>query len=833
MIQGEKDAPILCVMDSPPSEGMEAWFWKKLAGWGIKKTDVCIVTILDEEPENKGGKLSASQKERGWDQLDEAMEVCRPRVVVPFGPDALYMLTGFKIDIYDARGYLIPPSLRGVATRTVRRAYDTYKRENKAKGIKVGDPKYKNMQDPTPGALPSSFRGFVIPTFKLDTIRLESFSIQPAFAADMKRAQRAADGKLKIIDDSFEFYPDFCSMFRADGELIDDFRGGDDYTSPILAVDIETHGVDNEVIDRVSCSDGVRSHTLVWSKPVLEWLQRQMDHAETLIFHNGPFDIPRLTAAGMNIDEKKVFDTMMASVTLQPDLHKGLGRAASVYFDLYPWKWDSIKGADEEKYSAKDAYVTALLYLEEAKNLKSLNMWSLFTGENYEWGPGVMMTMPVLTQATADGLKIDRVEAKRWAMDELEPLLLEKEQEWARAFPGMNPHSTHEMKRLMYGEWKLPIVKTKEDGITVDEYAIIKTREYIKTEYARTRDESPWKKDERCTPDVFDLILKIRETAKLLSTYAVPAFENEGAYVHPQYLPVSKDAENFAGLVGKGNTATGRLASSRPNIQNQPKKARRLYIPDRPDWSFVQFDYSRAELWSMCAMAKDDVMRGDLESGDPYIQLANSIGIIRDNAKNVLLAGQYLAGGPKVSEMILRQQHKYISPGECKKILTGIAERYWKVAGYKQYLIDLCKTRKYIVNPFGRVRIFYNGNSAAEAVNFIPQSIVADILWSVLREVALIARRLGGRFTTTVHDSILLQIAHERVAELVHLVQAAMTRTFDCVAPGFRLPVSVEVADPGMSWGHMKEYKVACSTILSRAQDAEDARWGPKVAEEE
>jgi DNA polymerase I-like protein with 3'-5' exonuclease and polymerase domains len=499
---------------------------------------------------------------------------------------------------------------------------------------------------------------------------------------------------------------------------------------------------------------------------------------------------------------------MMESVTLQPDLHKGLGRITTVFLDTYPWKWDTVKDEDPVTYSAKDAFVTALLEQKQTPLLKQTGVWPLFSGEGYQWGPGVMQTMPILTQATADGLKIDRVEAERWAREELEPQLLADQQKWASKFPGMNPHSPHEVKNLLYGSWKLPIVKTKEDGITVDEYALIKTREYIKTEYARQRDESPWKDDPRCEPDLFDLLLKIRETSKLLSTYAMPVVYSESAFVHPQYLPVSKDAENFAGLVGKGNTATGRLASSRPNIQNQPKKARRLYIPDDPDWCFVQFDYSRAELWSMAAMAKDDVMLADLASGDPYIRVAEDVKIERSNAKNVVLAGQYLAGANKISEMILRQQHLYLSPSQCRLVLDGIAARWWKTAGYKQYLVDLCKARGYVINPFGRVRVFYDRRAAA-AVDFIPQSIVADILWCVLRDVALLAREYGGRFTTTVHDSILLQIPRANVRECVQAVHDAMARSFDCVAPGFHLPVSVEVGLPGASWADVKEYVYA------------------------
>jgi hypothetical protein len=180
-------------------------------------------------------------------------------------------------------------------------------------------------------------------------------------------------------------------------------------------------------------------------------------------------------------------------------------------------------------------------------------------------------------------------------------------------------------------------------------------------------------------------------------------------------------------------------------------------------------------------------------------------GVPRKTAKNIVYASQYLAGAPKVSDMILEQEHMYVDIPTCKRIMDGLAEYYVDVTAYKRHLIALCDTKKYIINPFGRIRFFHDGHAPA-AVNFIPQSVVADVLWIVLRRVAELARSLGGRLTTCVYDSILIQVPTARVAEAARGMKEIMEMRFDCVAPGFSLPVELEAGGPGEPWSALKPY---------------------------
>ena len=810
---GRPDAPVLLVMTHPPSEGMEGWLWRVVQQEaGIKKTDVRIIYLLDGPPESSGGRPSKAQVRDAFPRVRREFAESSPRVVIPMGPDACRATFGdVEEGIFDMRGYVVTKEFFGNMEVESYEQCGVYKQGNAKLGRAKGDPKFKWVKSSLPGGLLGiDFKGVVIPTFTLDFVRKKQFAVKPAFTEDLRRAARAMDNKLKLIDNGFIFYNHFNAVRdykHPRVATVPDLR--DVVWGDVISVDIETHGIDNEVIDCVSFSDGRTTATLRWTHEVLEYMNMLFAlPGRTYAIHNSPFDVPRLIASGVNISQDvldhRLFDTMFGAVILQPDLHKGLGRVSTVFVDTYPWKWANIKHGDAEFYSAKDAYVTAYLALSEMAVMKKLGCWNLFMGQGGHPGPGVMATVPLLTEMNRVGIKTDKAFAKSM-FDKLSMELLEYEREWAEQFPGVDPHSNKSLGDFFYGQWKLPVQRTAEDGVTVDELALVRLRIYVDTHipfdaYGRPTD-LPWEKDPRCKADVFSLLLKLRASAKMLSTYVTPIAEGE-SWVHPSYLPRAKDSDDDK---GKGNTATGRLATTNPNIQNQPKAVRYMYIPDSPDMVFIQADFKSAELYSMAYCAQDDRLIADLQ-GDMHTANAERFNTTRKTAKNVTYAGQYLAGPAKVSEMILAQEHTYVPIAECQHILEGQAAYYHKTAAYKRYLTKLCETQKYIINPFGRIRFFHAGQAPA-AVDFIPQSVVADVLWCVLKPVSDMAKKYGGRCTTTVHDSILIQVHKDHKEAAAREMLALMTRPFDCVAPGFFIPVELEAADAGESWGHVKKYE--------------------------
>jgi len=799
---GSPTAPYLIVMLSAPSTKMLSWFYAKLLAAGITKSDTRFVYMLDEPPMGANSKPTKDQLRRAEPRFSAEIRESRPRVVLPMGGPAVEALTGIKLPIFDTRGYLIEPSLYRTVERDVYTQYGVYANANKTKGIAKGDPKMKWMKEAASPLLAWQ-NAVVIPLFTLDHIRVEGFSLSPVLKEDLLRARRIVEGKCRPLDEHVHlFYNE------------NDFYGQLFPQSKWVAIDIETHGVNNEVIDLVSFSDGVTACSFQWSETVRVMMERIFALPDVYFtLHNSPFDLPRLRANGVFIDQQvidtRVFDTMFGAVLLQPDLHKSLGRTASLYLDIRPWKWRILSEADPKRYSALDSYYTSLLAQVQSRVMQSLGCWNLFMGQGNHPGPGEMATVPVLTEMSREGIPLNYEYIRTVMLPKLEKRSLRLQKLWNKNFPDTKASSPKSLQKLLYGEWELPIQRSREDGISTDELALVSLSAFVETQRHLSLFDGPWKHDPRCNSRTFDLLMKLRDTNKLLGTYVAPTALLGAARVHPSYLPVSKDNEKGANktMSSKGNTATGRLASFGPNIQNQPKKARVMYVPEGSQ-CFIQADYRSAELYVMAWMAEDKKLLADL-AADMHQLNADRLGISRKVSKNVLYASQYLAGPSKQSEMILKQEHIYVSPAECLRISQGIWQHYDKTTAYKEHLVQLCKNKKYIQNPFGRIR-FFHANEAPAAVDFIPQSIVADVLWCVLKPVSDMARRYGGRMYTTVHDSILIAVPLMYRAVAAREMREIMEQRFDIVKPGFHIPVEVKWAGPGESWGKVED----CTAVL-------------------
>jgi DNA polymerase family A/3'-5' exonuclease len=821
--RGRADAPYLFVMVSEPSDGMEAWFWRQLHGCGIKKTEVRIVFMLDEPPANAGNKGSVAQFRSARARFERDMQRSSPKVVLPMGTEAFFALTGINEGIFDARGYLIRKDLFHAVPRDVWKQVGTYVNASKATGAKKGDPKMKWVKEAGAPLLGFDFKGTVIPVFTLDHIRTEQFAVKPAFKEDLLRAVRVKTGTLVEIDKDLKFITTIEEV-----PPLAEF-------GPVIAVDIETHGVDNEVIDLVSWSDGERTVVLEWTEDARLWLEKMFATKRIFAVHNSPFDIPRLVANGVYISQKvideQVFDTMFGAVVVQPDLHKALGRVASLYLDMSPWKtssrkenshWRIMVKADPVRYAGKDAFATKWIADSLIAIMKSLGCWNLYMGQPWVTqnkkgetvttpypGPGVMATIPELSLMSRGGLRTNRTYASIMC-SKLETRLFRYLKLWTRQFPNIKVSSNPQLHRLLYKQWGLPVQRTKEDGVSVDELALVKLKAFVEINKDTDYHPGAWRDDPRANPRTFDLLFKIKKTSKMLGTYVQPVMLGEDTWVHPSYLPASKDDERGGKKMdNKGNTATGRLMSYKPNIQNQMKdiiggfSVRNLYVPDDDTMCLVEADYKSAELFILAGEAGDQKLLDDLLSGDMHGRNAARFGIPRPTVKNVTYASMYLAGPGKQSDMILEQEHVYVSPEVCLSTSETIWGYYEVTNAYRQLLIELCEKQKYITNAFGRTRFFHDGRAPA-AVDFIPQSEVADIIWCVLKPVAEMARRYGGRLVTTVHDSIIICVPAAVRDAAAQEMKAIMERRFDNIRKGFYIPVDLKVGAPGASWGEMK-----------------------------
>ena len=79
-------------------------------------------------------------------------------------------------------------------------------------------------------------------------------------------------------------------------------------------------------------------------------------------------------------------------------------------------------------------------------------------------------------------------------------------------------------------------------------------------------------------------------------------------------------------------------------------------------------------------------------------------------------------------------------------------------------------------------------------IGFIPQSTVADMLWSILPDV-------GPWLLTPVHDAVLIEAPKSEIEGVVSKVKATMEREWPMIAPGFKVPVTAKIGEPGAAWG--------------------------------
>jgi DNA polymerase-1 len=476
--------------------------------------------------------------------------------------------------------------------------------------------------------------------------------------------------------------------------------------------------------------------------------------------------MPRLEAEGIAVPGR-IFDTMLAAHLIQPDLYKSLEKSSTLYLDLRPFK--HLVTTDLRRPAA-DAQVSALMFHEQYRILEKLGMLSLFCDT-------IMPATRVLMGMTKRGIKVDEAHLAAW-QEELQDELVDLEASWYEISLGLNPHSPHKLKQYLYHDLGMEEQANKYGGVTTDEGAIKALIE-----------QYPFHTDK------LNLLLRIREISKLKSTYSEVGIAKDGC-VHPGYLPMNKDTDS-------AGAATGRLASSEPNIQNVPPRARCMYVPHEEGMVLVEGDFSQIELRIAAALSDDSALIEALR-GDVFRAVMSLLGCDRVRAKNVVYGSLYGAG-PRKLAALLRQRGLPTTERDARDLQERLARAYPRLWGWRTEVGRTATRERVLVNPFSRRRYFYAGSAdIPAAIDFLPQSSAADILWSVLRNSEEVAKGNQGNLLTTVHDSLLFECRDECVGRLVGGLRGVLEAEWPQVAPGFKVPVKFKV---GQNWGEMEEYR--------------------------
>ena len=516
----------------------------------------------------------------------------------------------------------------------------------------------------------------------------------------------------------------------------------------------------------VPVSEGDREGFLARLKPLLE--------APTIakIGQNIKFDIMALATAGIRVEGFK-YDTMILHYLLDPESRHGMNHLARFYLNYSPIEIETLIGRGSKQttmdkvpleriaeYGAEDADVTFRL-----KNV----LWPQIAGTGFEklYREIEEPLIDVLADIELTGVKIDTEDLARYGHElTVEMEALETRIRELTATPDLNVNSSRQLGTVLFEKLRIdPKPKrTKTKQYSTDE-------EYL----ASLADRHP----------AIRMILEYRGLKKLLSTYieALPLLVNPvTGRVHPSF--------------NQAVTATGRLSSANPNLQNIPvrteqgRRIRQAFVPSDSDHLLLAADYSQVELRLMAHLSGDEALIEAFRHGEDIhratasrlfgIPLADVTPEHRRKAKTANFGIIY-----GISAFGLKQRMGNITMEEAKQIIDGYFAAYPKVKEYMERVVAEARDTGYVETIFGRRRYLPDIRSAnsvvrslaeRNAINAPIQGSAADIIKIAMNRIhrEFAARGIRSKVILQVHDELVVDMLREEQEEVTTLVREAM-----------------------------------------------------------
>jgi DNA polymerase-1 len=510
------------------------------------------------------------------------------------------------------------------------------------------------------------------------------------------------------------------------------------------------------------------------------------DKEMTIIAHNAKFDYKVSRGWGIDRWQCKVWDTMTAAWLVDPERSSySLDSLVAYTFDCTPTKYldivpkgssfDAVSLETAAHYSCEDADFCIRLkhYLEPI--LEKTESLELF--ENLE-----MPLLPILAEMEGKGIKIKPEAITAYGKELAVELNRIQSETWKTVGHEFNLLSTKQLQEVLFTERKLTPLKKTKTGFSTDAEAL--------EELAR---EDP----------VPALILRHRTLSKLKSTYVDTLVDmaDEENRIHTSFIQTG--------------TATGRLSSREPNLQNIPVRAeegrriREAFIADT-DCVLISADYSQIELVVLAHLSQDEnLVSAFLEDRDVHAGTASLIfGIKENEIKNEQRRmAKTINFGVIYGMSAFRLAHELnISRSEAQNFINAYFNTYSGVRQFIENTIEKTEQCGYVTTISGRRRYVPTINShnkteksAAEriAVNTPIQGSAADIVKTAMLKLdrRLAAEKSKARLLLQVHDELILECPKDYAAETAALVKTEMEQASSLSIP---LRVSVET---GSRWG--------------------------------
>lgn len=564
--------------------------------------------------------------------------------------------------------------------------------------------------------------------------------------------------------------------------------------------DTETTNIDVYSADLVGLSFAIEAHS-GWYLPMpaeREECQKRLELLRPLfedesimkIGQNLKYDISMLEQYDISV-KGQLFDTMLAHYLLESEQRHNMDYLAEVYLNYLTIPIEDLIGKGRQQktmrevpmelvkeYAAEDADITLQLYEKLLPLLKENGVEKLFYDIE-------MPLVPVLSRMEANGVKIDTENLQQISETFGGEIRKIEAQIFEQSGAPFNIASPKQLGEILFEKLK---IDEKAKKTKTGQYA---TGEDVLQKLAHKH-------------PIINMILDYRSFTKLKSTYldALPALVNpKDGLIHTSY--------------NQAVTATGRLSSNNPNLQNIPvrteqgREIRRAFVPRSEQYTLLAADYSQIELRIIAHLSGDPVMVNDFNLGhDIHAATAAKVFHVpmnevtkeqRSRAKAVNFGIIY---GMSAFGLAERME---ISRSEAADIIKKYFEEY---AGIKEYMnrsIAIAKERGYAETILGRRRYLrdINGSNSVvrgfaerNAINAPIQGSSADMIKIAMIGIHQELERLKmqSKMIMQVHDELVFDAHLDELNALKAIVQEKMAN-----AMPLSVPVVVEM-NTGSNW---------------------------------
>ena len=505
------------------------------------------------------------------------------------------------------------------------------------------------------------------------------------------------------------------------------------------------------------------------------------------IGQNIKFDLMVLRRLGITI-RGRMYDTMILHYLLDPESRHNMNALAEKYLNYKPIEIETLigKGSKQltmdlvnvervKEYAAEDADVTLQLKQALYPMIEQIGLQHLY----FEIEEPMIAVLADIEMAgvriDSEALAVYAVELNR-KLAELEAAIRTEAGE-----PNLNINSARQLGEVLFGKMRIAekpkMTKTKQ-FCTDEDYLQLFARKHR----------------------IVDLILEYRGVKKLLSTYveALPQLVNRSTgRIHTSF--------------NQAVTATGRLSSTNPNLQNIPvrddmgRRIRKAFIPSDDDHLLLSADYSQVELRLMAHLSGDESLIAAFEHGED-IHAATAAKLFNNTLDEVTSEERRRAKTANfgiiygISAFGLSQRLE-IPRKEAKEIIDGYFASYPGVKKYMDNVVEKAKEEGFVSTIFGRRRYLNDiashnaiarGLAERNAVNAPIQGSAADIM-----KIAMI--NVHRRFAAEgIRSRVILQVHDELVVDMLRSEQERVTAIVtECMESAAQLKVRL-IADAGV-----------------------------------